>query len=80
MIGVIAIIAAQILKSSIEGALETGAPDAESVRKSIAQLQQSAPAAILCCVGLATLDRFNNKYTAVLLLITGAVAGQFIFV
>ena len=54
--------------------------DAEALRNFIAQVQQSAPAAVLYCAGLVMLYRFSNKYNAVLLLIAGALAGQFISV
>ena len=77
MVGVIAIIAVQILKSSIEGA--AGKAD-ELASKAYDRISQSGPAAVLYLLALAALYKFTNKYTPLLLLVFGAVAGQFIFV
>ena len=73
----IAIIAAQILKSSIEGA--AGKAD-ELASEAYARISQAGPAAVLYLLALAGLYKFTNKYTPLLLLTFGAVAGQFIFV
>ena len=78
VVGVIAIIAAQILKSSVEGSASHRAD--ETVTQAYAQISQVGPAAVLYLIGLAVLYRFTNKYTVVLLLLAGAVAGQFIFI
>ncbi|KAL5597128.1 hypothetical protein FOBRF1_010921 [Fusarium oxysporum] len=78
VIGVIAIIAAQILKASIVGSLERvkGKPIGEVIDTTA----QVGPAAVLYMLALAVLYKFTNKYTALLLVIMGAVAGQFLFV
>ena len=78
VVGVIAIIAAQILKSSVEGGRSPRAD--ETTDQAYDRISQVGPAAVLYLLGLAVLYKFNNKYTAVLLLIAGAVAGQFIFI
>lgn len=78
VVGVIAIIAAQILKSSVEGS--TSHPTDETTAQAYGRISQVGPAAVLYLLGLAVLYKFNNKYTAVLLLIAGAIAGQFLFV
>ncbi|CAH0020235.1 unnamed protein product [Clonostachys rhizophaga] len=78
VIGVIAIIAAQILKVSIEGALEKVKD--KPVGEMIDTTAQVGPAAVLYMLALVVLYKFTNKYTALLLVIIGAVAGQFIFV
>ena len=78
MVGVIAIIAVQILKSSVEG--PPPQEGADSVNAAIVSLSESGPAAVLYILALATLYKFNNKYTALLLLAAGAIAGQFLFV
>ena len=78
MVGVIAIIAVQILKSSVEGSPPQ--EGADSVTVAIVSLSESGPAAVLYILALATLYKFNNKYTALLLLGAGAIAGQFLFV
>jgi hypothetical protein len=41
---------------------------------------QSASAAVLYILALAALYKFTSKYTALLLLASGAIAGQFLFV
>jgi chromate transport protein ChrA len=78
VIGVIAIIAAQILKASVEGSTDKfkEKPPAEAISMAV----QTGPAAVLYVLGLAVLYKFTNKYTALLLLVFAAVAGQFLFV
>jgi hypothetical protein len=78
VIGVIAIIAAQILRSSIEGVVRQA--EQTSVNAEIERLSQSGPAAVLYVLALATLYKFSSKYAPLLLLACGAIAGQFIFV
>jgi chromate transport protein ChrA len=78
VIGVIAIIAAQILQTSIEGVKRQA--EETSVNAAIDRLSQSGPAAVLYVLALATLYKFNSKYSPLLLLVSGAIAGQFIFI
>lgn len=78
VVGVIAIIAAQILKSSIEGSPVGN--NTESNKVAINRISGSGLAAVLYCLALMALYKFTNKWTAVLLLASGAIAGQFIFV
>ncbi|KAF2223962.1 hypothetical protein BDZ85DRAFT_280585 [Elsinoe ampelina] len=70
VIGVIAIIAAQFLHSSVAGSADTALAD---------RVSDSGPAAVLYLLTLASLYRFTNKYTTLLIVICAAVAGQFIF-
>ncbi|KAH0557108.1 hypothetical protein GP486_005103 [Trichoglossum hirsutum] len=77
VIGVIAIIAAQILKSSVEGSARRAE---DSTNIALEKVSQSGPAAVLYVLALAALYKFTNKYVALLLLATGAIAGQFLFV
>jgi sugar phosphate permease len=70
VIGVIAIIAAQILRSSVAGLASATVAD---------RISESGPAAVLYLLALAVLYRFTNKYTTLLMVICAAVAGQFIF-
>lgn len=44
------------------------------------RISQSGPAAVLYILALAVLYKFSSQYTAVLLLIVGAIAGQFIMI
>ncbi|KAH7201464.1 chromate transporter-domain-containing protein [Fusarium oxysporum] len=78
VIGVIPIIAAQILKASIVGSLERVKD--KPIGEVIDTTAQVGPAAVLYMLALAVLYKFTNKYTALLLVIMGAVAGQFLFV
>jgi hypothetical protein len=41
---------------------------------------QVGPAAVLYMLALVALYKFTNKYIALLLVIMGAIAGQFLFV
>jgi hypothetical protein len=78
VIGVIAIISAQILRASVEGPLDK--VKSKPISDIIDTTAQVGPAAVLFMLALAALYKFNNKYTALLLVVIGAVAGQFIFV
>jgi chromate transport protein ChrA len=77
VVGVIAIIAAQILKSSVQGPV--GKAETDPISVAYDRISQGGPAAVLY-LALAVLYKFRNKYTALLLLISGAIAGQFIFI
>lgn len=79
MVGVIGIIAAEMLKSSVTGAgaVTEGAPvTSTAVRKAA----QSGSAAVLYLLALGALYKFTNKFTPLLLVTVGAISGQFIFV
>ncbi|KIW13672.1 hypothetical protein PV08_08863 [Exophiala spinifera] len=78
VLGVIAVIAAQILKSSIAG--NTRPEDRENTAKLIQQALQGGPAAAICLLALAAIYKFAHKYTPLVLVVIGAIAGQFIFV
>ncbi|KAH6983810.1 chromate transporter [Ilyonectria destructans] len=78
VIGVIAVIAAQILKASVEGPIDRIKD--KPVTEAITLTAQVGPAAVLYILALAVLYKFTNKYAALLLVIFGAVAGQFVFV
>ncbi len=69
MVGVIAIITLQILESSVHGDPKT-----------LDQAANSGPAAVLYMLALAALYKFTNKFTPLVLLASGAIAGQFLFV
>jgi len=78
VIGVIAVIAAQILKASIEGSLDKLKD--KPIREALNKTAQVGPAAVLYVLALAALYKFTNKYTTLLLVVMGSVAGQFLFV
>ncbi|KAL5362018.1 chromate transporter-domain-containing protein [Aspergillus floccosus] len=77
VIGVIAIIALQTLHSSLEvsGSMAAAAALTQNVINA-----ESASASVLYVVALAVLYKFTNKYTPLLLVAVGAIAGQFLFV
>jgi len=79
VVGVIAIIAAQILKSSVEGSPrndELGGLNSAALNR----ISHTGSAAVIYVVSLGVLYKFTNKFTPLLLLVSGAVAGQMIFV
>lgn len=73
----------QILKASVEGLATRDTITRlknKPLEEALATTAQVGPAAVLYMLALAVLYKFNNKYTALLLVIVGAVAGQFLFV
>ncbi|KAG8812978.1 hypothetical protein FRC17_001727 [Serendipita sp. 399] len=79
VVGVIAIVAFQLLSASINSSYST--PQQNQTQQ---QLQQRAGhdalAAVIFMLALAVLYKFTNKYTILVLVFLGAVAGQFLFV
>ncbi|KAJ6141685.1 hypothetical protein N7497_010784 [Penicillium chrysogenum] len=75
-IGVIAIIALQMLHSSLE---VSDSMTTAALPQNVMNVE-SALAAVLYVVALAGLYKFTNKYTPLLLIAVGAIAGQFLFV
>jgi hypothetical protein len=71
-------IAVEILKASVVGTLNKGKE--MTLDEAAAVTAQVGPAAVLYVLALAVLYKFNNKFTALFLVIAGAVAGQFLFV
>tara|TARA_R110002060_G_scaffold20331_1_gene27687 strand:+ start:262 stop:471 length:210 start_codon:yes stop_codon:yes gene_type:complete len=69
VIGVIAIIAVQILDASVHGEPKT-----------LLEAANSGLAAVIYVLALAILYKFTNKWTPLVLLACGAIAGQFLFV
>ncbi|CAG8598284.1 9359_t:CDS:2 [Paraglomus brasilianum] len=77
VVGIIAITALDLLKGSLtfvrpDGEVNTGTNGVEG--------SQSAIAAVLYVLSLAALYSFRHKYTSLLLVILGAIGGQFLFV
>ncbi|KAL8919109.1 MAG: hypothetical protein Q9172_005139 [Xanthocarpia lactea] len=68
----------KILKSSVEGSPRE--EEEGSIDVALMRISQSASAAVLYMLALAALYKFTNKYTPLLMLICGAIAGQFLFV
>ncbi len=79
MVGVIAIVAAEMLKASVAAAVN-GSEGTSISAAVVKKVSQSSPAAVLYLVALGALYKFTNKFTPLLLVVVGAIAGQFIFV
>ncbi|GES64372.1 hypothetical protein ATEIFO6365_0008044200 [Aspergillus terreus] len=77
VIGVIAIIAVQTMRSSVQG---TETPTDFDNATAIVMVSKSAAAAVLYTVTLAALYKFASKYAPILLVMIGVIAGQFLFV
>ena len=77
VVGVIAIISFQILKSSVQGTERDF--QIKPVEMAISKAAQSGPAAVLYMLALAALYKFPNKWVTIILVISGAVAGQLLF-
>ena len=77
VIGVIAVIAAQTLRASVYGSSITTQDDTGITT---ANVSEDAICAALYVLALAALYKFANKYTPILLVIIGAVSGQFLFI
>jgi hypothetical protein len=75
-IGVIAVTAAELLGATVEGTQR----DDEDIKEKEERLRAVGPAAVIYVLSLAVLYWFTNKYTAVLLVVCGAIAGEFLFV
>ncbi|EED24596.1 chromate transport protein, putative [Talaromyces stipitatus ATCC 10500] len=74
VIGVITVIAIQMLQSSVRGTHNVSSPDT-----SLSDSLQSPLAAVIYMLALGALYKFTNKYTPLLLVVVGAIAGQFLF-
>lgn len=81
MIGVIAIVAMQILQGSIVDTRTLAISNPLRTKGAILSASRSAISAILYCVALLVLYTFtSNKYTGILLILAAAIAGQFLFI
>ncbi|KAF8247395.1 chromate transporter [Wilcoxina mikolae CBS 423.85] len=77
VIGIIAVIAAEILKAGIEGTTDW---EKEEQKIQVKRAMETGSAAVIYMLALAVLYNFTHKYTAIFLVVFGAVGGQFIFV
>ncbi|TDL18884.1 chromate transporter [Rickenella mellea] len=77
VVGVIAIVAMDILRASVGF---QGNPKPTTIEGSLLIATQDALAAVLYVVSLAVLYKFTHKYTAIIIVLCGAVIGQFLFV
>jgi len=74
---VIAVITFQILRSSIHGTEQDLLK--KPVKVAISNAANAGTAAVLFTVALAVLYKFTNKWAIIVLVVSGAVAGQFLF-
>ena len=77
VVGVIAVVAIDILKDSVAS---KGRVVPSTVQESVVLSGQHAIAAVLYAVALAVLYKFTHRFTAMYLVMAGALAGQFLFV
>ena len=66
------------MKSGVQGALRR--VDNLTLEKVLEKGSESGPAAVLYLVALGVLYKSTNKLTPLLLVLIGAIAGQFIFI
>jgi hypothetical protein len=77
VVGVIAIVAIDILGASVGF---TGHTAPTTFQEAMLVAAQDAISAVIYIVTLAVLYRFTHKYTAIILVLCGALGGQFLFV
>ena len=77
VVGVIAIVAMDIFKSSVG---DVGRLPPTTVQEGVIITSRDAVAAVLYILTLGVLYRFTHKYVVIFLVIVGALAGQFLFV
>ncbi|KAK6527538.1 hypothetical protein TWF694_004521 [Orbilia ellipsospora] len=78
VIGVIGVIAVQILKAATEGDIYRD--HGVLMDNAIAKIAQTGSAAVLYMLALGVLYKFTHKYTVLVLVAGGAISGQFLFV
>jgi uncharacterized membrane protein YqgA involved in biofilm formation len=76
VVGVVAIVAADLLEASVNF---PGFNDRPSMEERLDNISKNALAAVVYMVTLAALYKFTNKYTAIILVIVGALVGQYLF-
>lgn len=81
VIGVIGVVAMQILQGSIVDTRTLATSDPLKPEGPVLSAARSAIAAVLYCVALSVLYKFaSNKYTVILLIVAAAIAGQYLFI
>ena len=76
VVGVVAIVAVYLLKASVKF---PGFVINPSVDQRIENVSENALAAVLYILSLSVLYKFNNKYTTIVLVVVGALVGQYLF-
>lgn len=76
VVGVVAIVAADLLEASVKFQGFTINP---TVEERIENISKNGLAAVLYMLSLAALYKFTNKYTAIVLVVIGALVGQYLF-
>jgi hypothetical protein len=75
VVGVVAIIAADLLEASVNF---PGFITNPSIEERLKNISDNSLAAVLYMLTLSALYKFTNKYTAIVLVV-GALAGQYLF-
>lgn len=76
VVGVVAIVAADLLEASVNS---PGFVPTPSTEERLKNLSDNSIAAVLYMLTLSALYKFTNKYTAIVLVVVGALAGQYLF-
>ena len=76
VVGVVAVVATDLLKASVDSPGFVANPSVEDRLKNISE---NSIAAVLYMLTLSALYKFTNKYTAIILVVVGAIAGQYLF-
>jgi xanthine/uracil permease len=76
VVGVVAIVAADLLEASVNF---PGFNDNPTVEQRLDNVSKNALAAVVYLLTLGVLYKFTNKYTAIILVVVGALAGQYLF-
>ena len=76
MVGVVAIIAADLLEASVNF---PGFATNPSIEERLSNISDNSLAAVLYILTHSALYKFTNRYTAIILVVVGALAGQYLF-
>jgi hypothetical protein len=77
VVGVIAVVAIDILKDGVASQRHTMP---STVQESVVLSGQYALAAVIYVIALVVLYKFTHRFTAMFLVLGGALAGQFLFI
>jgi hypothetical protein len=75
-VGVVAIVAADLLEASVNF---PGFVTNPSMDERLQNISDNSLAAVLYMLTLSVLYEFTNRYTAIILVVVGALAGQYLF-
>lgn len=76
VVGVVAIVAADLLKAGVNS---PGFITNPSIEERLKNASDNSLAAVMYMLTLSSLYKFTNKYTAIVLVVVGALTGQYLF-